>query len=307
MVGGARSQQQEQEHQQPRLQRSKNDQSRRRKRRIAQSVGNNDSIANSLRPNSLIGRRHNNNGDDSSSSSGNFLHGGLGFGTVGAGAEGMDTVSKMQQQQQLLQRHPQSSSSSSQQDQQQQPLATSTDIASTPQTRIVGGTTSSPGQFPYFVDIAGCGASLISPSVVLSAAHCSDTSAIANGVIRVGAYNYKWSDKDGSTFADIEEVVTHPDYDDRTVAYDMMLIKLTEPVLVDTTRKNSVLRLPAKDEQRSFRQANTPLTVLGIGTLAEGEGFPLALQHVEVQTIADGDCVANYRNRGAVVYPDVSK
>mmetsp|Transcript_41989 Transcript_41989/g.100922 ORF Transcript_41989/g.100922 Transcript_41989/m.100922 type:complete len:710 (-) Transcript_41989:1089-3218(-) len=306
MVGGGRPQQ---EQQQPRLQRNKNDKSRRRRRRIANSDGNTDTTANSLRPNSLIGRRHNNsnnNGDGSSSSnaSDNFLQGGFEVGTGGAGAGGMDTVSKMQQQQQLLQRHPQSSSSSSQPEQ-QTPLATSTDIASTPQTRIVGGTTSSPGQFPYFVDIAGCGASLISPSIVLSAAHCSDTSAIAKGVIRVGAYNYKWSDEDGSTFAAIEEVITHPDYDDRTVANDVMLIKLTEPVLVDTTRRNSILRLPPKEEQPSFRQANTPLTVLGIGTLAEGEGFPTALQHVDVQTIDDDVCTTNYRNRGAVVLTDV--
>ncbi len=37
------------------------------------------------------------------------------------------------------------------------------------ETRIIGGTPSQKGEFPFFVDLGGCGASLITPRVVLSA------------------------------------------------------------------------------------------------------------------------------------------
>lgn len=38
-----------------------------------------------------------------------------------------------------------------------------------PRPRIIGGSPSNPGDFPYYVDLGGCGGSLIAPSVVLSA------------------------------------------------------------------------------------------------------------------------------------------
>ena len=37
-------------------------------------------------------------------------------------------------------------------------------------TRIVGGQQSDPGEFPYYVDLNGCGGSLVAPDVVLTAA-----------------------------------------------------------------------------------------------------------------------------------------
>jgi hypothetical protein len=43
------------------------------------------------------------------------------------------------------------------------------DAGGEPQTRIVGGEISDPGEFPYFVDLNGCGGTLISPRVVLTA------------------------------------------------------------------------------------------------------------------------------------------
>lgn len=35
--------------------------------------------------------------------------------------------------------------------------------------RIIGGTPSDPGEFPYYVDLSGCGGTLIAPRVVLTA------------------------------------------------------------------------------------------------------------------------------------------
>jgi hypothetical protein len=301
------------QHQKQRLTRSDRDSDINNRRR---AVVSGNSSSNSLRPNSLMGRRYGNNKDDNDSNGGDggFLQGGhisassLFNGNNDSSSSrsntleatgGTDTVSKMQQQQQLSeQQHQETSSSSS--------FDSSTELA--PETRIVGGTTASPGQYPYFVDLSGCGGSLISPNVVLSAAHCSDAASIARGRIRVGAYAYEWSNDDGSKFASVDQILIHPNYDERSVSNDFMLIKLAEPAFVDTTRSNSILRLPtSRAEQRQFRVANTPLTVLGIGTLSEGGGFPTNLQQVEVQTIDDSVCKTNYETRGAIVLPEVSK
>ena len=43
------------------------------------------------------------------------------------------------------------------------------DTGSEPQTRIIGGDVSEPGEFPYYVDLNGCGGTLIAPRVVLTA------------------------------------------------------------------------------------------------------------------------------------------
>jgi secreted trypsin-like serine protease len=42
-----------------------------------------------------------------------------------------------------------------------------------PTTRIVGGTNAKPGEYPFFVQWMGCGASLIWEDIVLTAAHVS--------------------------------------------------------------------------------------------------------------------------------------
>ena len=40
------------------------------------------------------------------------------------------------------------------------------------QVRIIGGEISDPGEFPYYVDLDGCGGTLIAPRVVLTACKC---------------------------------------------------------------------------------------------------------------------------------------
>jgi hypothetical protein len=59
--------------------------------------------------------------------------------------------------------------------------------ASVRESRIVGGNRASPGEYPYFVQWDGCGASLIHEDIILSAAHCN---VIYSNEVWVGAYLY---------------------------------------------------------------------------------------------------------------------
>jgi hypothetical protein len=45
----------------------------------------------------------------------------------------------------------------------------SLDLSQDPETRIIGGSPATEGDYPYYVALDGCGASLIAPRVVLSA------------------------------------------------------------------------------------------------------------------------------------------
>ena len=58
------------------------------------------------------------------------------------------------------------------------------------QPRIVGGQDATEGEYPFFVQGAGCGASLIWKDMVLTAAHCSGYIANSANQVLVGAQEW---------------------------------------------------------------------------------------------------------------------
>ncbi|KAL3924000.1 MAG: hypothetical protein SGILL_001312 [Bacillariaceae sp.] len=129
---------------------------------------------------------------------------------------------------------------------------------------IVGGDDSVVGAYPYYVYIgdAGCGGSLISPRVVLSAAHCNTDNGEPTNVLQlvgsevvVGAVvnpNDTRDADDGSVVAIVERQIIHPDFQFVTdspdslegfgLVNDFMLLFLDREVVVDVD-SNVVLRL----------------------------------------------------------------
>ncbi|KAL3926440.1 MAG: hypothetical protein SGBAC_013474, partial [Bacillariaceae sp.] len=96
------------------------------------------------------------------------------------------------------------------------------------QSRIVGGSQSSPGEFPYYVDLGGCGGSLIAPNVVLTAAHCG--SYRGDNVV-VGAYRSD-STANNAVRVSVSDEVQHPNYDNFSDANDFRLLRLSQDVTV---------------------------------------------------------------------------
>ena len=92
-----------------------------------------------------------------------------------------------------------------------------------------------PFKYEYMVYAGGCGASLVAPNVVLSAAHCG------NGYIsqvQIGRHNINDGSEDYETFSVVEEV-KHPNYGGGSIDYDYMMLRLSgsssrTPVSLDT-------------------------------------------------------------------------
>ena len=97
---------------------------------------------------------------------------------------------------------------------------------------IVGGVEAEVGKHLYVTGLrrselgsASCGASLIAPTVVLTAAHC----AVGNWAktASVGSHFLSGS-KDGERI-EISKITAHPKYDAKTMAYDFAIMELKTP------------------------------------------------------------------------------
>lgn len=150
-----------------------------------------------------------------------------------------------------------------------------------PETRIVGGQQSDPGEFPYYVDLGGCGGSLVAPDVVLTAAHCG---SYEGDTVIVGAFRAGSTQNNAVEVSVIDEAM-HPGYNDDTVENDFMLLKLSQEVNIPGS--NVVLSL---NSQYSTPSDGEDLTVLGLGDTQEGGGSPNFLRDVEVQAVDTNTC-----------------
>lgn len=184
------------------------------------------------------------------------------------------------------------------------------DLYDGPQTRIVGGEQSEIGEFPYYgtfeiatvrilhhscdlsyclllktVDMGGCGGSLIAPGVVLSAAHCGSFDGT-----RVSVGGYEWDElTGGATIVRVVDEARHPNYNAATVENDFLLLRLEEPVEMNTDVVLSI------NDQFSRPFIGQSLTVLGLGITSEGGPSPDFLRDVVVQAISSNVCNAPNR------------
>ncbi len=159
----------------------------------------------------------------------------------------------------------------------------------------VGGEKAAPGEFPWQValldgsvgntfDAQFCGGALISERWVATAAHCvfdgrvEPPSAVD---ILVGTISLK----SGGVRIDVDTIVVHPRYDERTSENDIALLRLVEPVDVETLPPVTL------GEETALTAAGTLATAIGWGdTLVKGERFPVDLRKVNVPIVTNRVC-----------------
>jgi secreted trypsin-like serine protease len=152
--------------------------------------------------------------------------------------------------------------------------------------RIVGGQNAEPGEFPYFVQWKGCGASLIWEDMLLTAAHVSSTTersmisflvalftwaqkfvqpkcnVVGSNDVLVGAYTSY--NPEGEPVNSVERTIetrrVHPQYNADSIRFDFMVMKLDEKVDLPP------LTLSADS---SILQDGEDVTVIGFGSMQQ--------------------------------------
>ena len=165
---------------------------------------------------------------------------------------------------------------------------------------IVGGTDVPAGKYPFIVSLqAGsshhCGATLVSPDKVLTAAHCVERAGDGSG-LSVLAGQTSLSAATGTRHG-VKRIHIHPRYG-RDRKADVAIVELKTPVEgIEPVVLGGL-------EGASYEQPGRLLTAAGWGDLTENdrEG-PDVMQHVAVPFIPHGECQRQYQGRGYVINP----
>jgi trypsin len=163
-----------------------------------------------------------------------------------------------------------------------------TPLTITPQ--IIGGSATEAGAYPYFATTASsvCGATLIHPDIILTAAHCQKEFARI-GVIFIGAHQLNTL----VTTAERRTLIRqypHPDNDNVPLQSDLMLFQVNEPVYtLPVVPLNSDPDLP---------HTNATLTVIGFGVTSTTNYFSYSdhLQEVDIYPISSDTCQTLYND-----------
>ncbi len=167
--------------------------------------------------------------------------------------------------------------------------------AAAPSSAVVGGNDASPGEYPAVAEITFgpflCTGTLITPSWVLTAGHCSNITGgtVASPAswppqlinVRVGGV----TQDDGERLG-VSRVVMHPDYL-LTSGYDISLLQLSSNSTMAPTQV-------AGAGERSIWTAGTMETIVGWGVTEEGGDLPDRLQEAQVPVTTDAYCAGAY-------------
>lgn len=160
--------------------------------------------------------------------------------------------------------------------------------------RIVGGTQASPNEFPYQISLRRlgshiCGGSIYKNNWVLTAAHCTDGTAVGSLSIVAGEHNLA-IDSGDEQIRNVLAKNEHVSYSSRTQENDICLLQLSSALTLNT--KVGVVRIGAQGAQTAV---GTNCVVSGWGTTSSGGStIPDILRKVTVPTVSDDTCRGSY-------------
>ncbi|XP_054738170.1 trypsin zeta-like [Anastrepha obliqua] len=172
------------------------------------------------------------------------------------------------------------------------------DTDSTIDGRIVGGRTVDISAHPHQVSMRlksilsssasyshNCGGSIISESIVLTAAHCVIAKVPSQYQIVAGTNQRRSAD---GAIATVKEIIIHEQYSPSTYSNDVAIMVLGTPLPIN----NFTIKAVPLAEEGSLNGATA--TVSGWGTLSSGGTSPTMLQEVKVPIVSNEICNADY-------------
>mmetsp|Transcript_14259 Transcript_14259/g.29382 ORF Transcript_14259/g.29382 Transcript_14259/m.29382 type:complete len:928 (+) Transcript_14259:134-2917(+) len=154
-----------------------------------------------------------------------------------------------------------------------------------PDLRIINGESAPSTRYPYAVSLQynrqhSCGASLVAPDIVLTAAHCSGMFLKAT----IGRYDLDdYTDSDFEVLGVTKEIV-HPDYDDVAVDNDFCLMVLEKESIHPYVKVNGAANIPVDGDS---------LSVMGWGDIdpdAIQQVTSDELREAEVTYLTNAEC-----------------
>lgn len=161
--------------------------------------------------------------------------------------------------------------------------------------QIVGGSKAAPGEFPWQValldaairnnfDAQFCGGALVDARWVVTAAHCVFDGRV-DPPSRVDVLAGTTRLTRGGVRVDVDLIVVHPRYNERTSENDIALLRLAWPV------GDTPVRPVTRAREVALTAAGTLATTTGWGdTLVSGKRFPNALRKVQVPIVTNQVC-----------------
>lgn len=157
--------------------------------------------------------------------------------------------------------------------------------------RIVGGSPASIDNFPWAVSMQRlgshrCGAVIIAPNRLLSAAHCAWIITATSLSIRAGSTQ----SQSGGQLIQVSRVINHPNYNFLTLNNDINVLWMASSFNMAPTGV-AAIGLPA---QGASVATGAMATVAGWGATREGGPASPGLQSVAVPIVSNAQCNANY-------------
>jgi len=163
--------------------------------------------------------------------------------------------------------------------------------------RVVGGADANIEDYPYQVVLFfnffhTCGGSILNPTTIITATHCTFNRNQANFQILPGQSDIR----ETHALVPVAQVIQHPDYDDWTIENDIDVLKLAAPLSFGPGIQAIPLPVPGHNVP-----SGNMCDLTGWGTLEWGTSqFPNILQHVLVPAMTNVECQAIYVNEDII-------